>query len=771
LVASGFAAITLLTAVDSASAQASDGLLRPLVEAVDREDSIRVRQVMSDPEFRAAIDATGQTAELLHSLGQAESLDRELRRDAYREAIRLGQRLIEEAADGGSRSIQSASLYELYSDYVLFLEQDYLLHRLGGVLEQNENNAPLDASSTLAVLAEISDAYSAMLALLRPCGGETVCNARETALQDQRREFRNGPLAGVIDLSGTAFLQERSGYELLGAERQYGPGVRSYGAARVEFENAAVSYGRAAALLETTRPSHPAIDRLNTRRDEVLERAVFAAGFLRERGPDQDDRDRGDVIVPSPPSPTSPPPPPPPPPLPLPVSPPQVLSENASLTVIAGAESPDLLTPYQRGCLATEQRQPRSTLVDVYYATSRQQLERPDVARDLYFGTRREAVVDDRIRLNHGRAAVSLPCNRARGEIPRPETILVFQLEPLDRVNHVNLSEVTTFSDEASWLDAINSEVAPTRRREVMVYVHGYNTSFADASYRAAQLHADLGIDGATVFYSWASRGRLLAYFTDRNTVENSAEVRALADSLVALRNSEATTVYLVAHSMGNRLMMAALEDIARRSDRLDRNFDGLVLDRRFDELVLGSADLEEDTFEGHWEHAKKLIDQATLYASSQDRAMWSARMFAGGRRIGDAAPEPLVFDKVQTFDTSELAGPGLGHDDFSTVGLPTVRATMWFDLLPEKQCTLAPSAGSSGSTYWRIRPEQAEWQSDCTGFSFAEALGVARLRGSFSEAFAWMNQTFPPPPPWRSEDTSAGRIRRVLEDLIPFRR
>jgi esterase/lipase superfamily enzyme len=295
-----------------------------------------------------------------------------------------------------------------------------------------------------------------------------------------------------------------------------------------------------------------------------------------------------------------------------------------------------------------------------------------------------------------------------------------------------------------------------------MVYVHGYNTSFASASYRAAQLHADLGIDGATVFYSWASRGRLLAYFTDRDTVENSAEVHALADTLIALRNSEATTVYLVAHSMGNRLMMAALEEIAKRADKPDR---------LFDELVLGSADLEKDTFEGHWAHAQNVVDQATLYASSQDRAMWSARMFAGERRIGDAAPEPLVFDEVQTFDTSELAGPGLGHDDFSTVGLPTLRANMWFDLGPENQCTLAESAGSSGSIYWRIRPEQAEWQADCTGFSFAEALGVARLRGSFSEAFEWMNQTFPPPPPWRFEDTSAGRIRRVLERFIPFRR
>jgi esterase/lipase superfamily enzyme len=435
-----------------------------------------------------------------------------------------------------------------------------------------------------------------------------------------------------------------------------------------------------------------------------------------------------------------------------------MLDDSTSLATIAQAQSPELLTPYQRACLASTEDVPLSASVDLYYATSRRPVLRPDPARDLWFGTERESVVNDRIHVNYGQATVNVPCERERGALPRPETVFIFQREPLDPKKHFHLRAVTSIADEAGWLAAIDGAVAPTRRREVLVYVHGYNNGFADAAYRAGQLHADLGIDGATVFYSWASRERLLGYGRDRETVESKAEIRALADTLASLRNSDATTVYLVAHSMGNRLMMAALDELSDGPDRPAR---------RFNELVLGSADIEQDLFERHWARARTLVDRATLYASSQDKAMWGARMFAGDRRIGDAAPQPLVFDGVRTIDTTGVGGSGLGHDDYSAGGLANVQASVWFGLRPEARCILEPSAGPAGATWWSIRPDDTTEQSDCTHHSFSDAVEVARLRGSFSEAVEWMNQLYPPSANQPGEVSYAGRIRRVFNRLL----
>lgn len=732
---------------------AGEGLLEPLVAAVARGDSAEVRRTLADTTFRTALEAAEQTGPLLHSLGQTETLDGDLRRDAFREAIVLAQGELLAANEGPSRADRSTALYDIYADYVDFLERDFLLHLLAEP-RGSDRETPAPFAAVTEGLAEINQVYSSLHTLLPPCSVELACAARRNALFERHAAFRNGPLAGVVALVDDAVRAEQNAYRLFEAENTFGQLVRSYQASRESFAIAAALYGEAAARVKALSPGHLAADRLSAYRNLALQRSEYAARVARERGDDRDDRP---VEVPTPVPPAPPPPYPPSPPSPPP-PPPPMLNESNSLATIAQAQNPDLLTSYQRTCLASSPETPLSAGVALYYATSRRPVARRDPARDLYFGTRREAFEGDRIRLNYGRAMVNVPCQRDRGALPRPLSVFIFQLEPVLPKKHFYLHDVSAFADEAEWLGAIDGAVAPTRRREVLVYVHGYNNGFSAASYRAAQLHADLGIDGATVFYSWASQERLLGYGRDRDTVEDEAEISALADTLIALRNSEATTVYLVAHSMGNRLMMAALEEIAARSDRPARNFN---------ELVLGSADIEKQAFEEHWIGARTVVDRATLYASSQDRAMWAARLFAGDRRIGDANPQPLVFQGMRTIDTSAVGGSGLGHDDYSQGGLTNVQASVWFGLQPEARCILTASAGPPTTTYWSILPEQSELRGDCTHASFSDAVAVARLTGSFSEAFEWMNQVYPMPEDPTRDDSYADRIRRVIRNLI----
>ena len=239
LLAASWAVLTLTLPVDSARAQTpEEGLLQPLVEAVDRSDSDWVRRALADPSFRTALDATGQTSPVLHGLGQAETLDGDLRRQAYREAIDQGRRELGEAIERPTLSARSATQYDLLSDYVLFLQQDYLLHRFASLPTPDRENSNHIAALE-AVLVEVQDVYRGLIALLPACGEEPACRARGEALLEQRRTFGEGPLADAVRLARDANSAELRAYSLYEEESRYGPEVRSYEAASGAFELAA----------------------------------------------------------------------------------------------------------------------------------------------------------------------------------------------------------------------------------------------------------------------------------------------------------------------------------------------------------------------------------------------------------------------------------------------------------------------------------------------------------------------------------------------------
>ena len=194
------AAMVLAGTAGSVMAQsAGEGLLEPLVAAVARGDSAEVRRTLADTTFRTALEAAEQTGPLLHSLGQTETLDGDLRRDAFREAIVLAQGELLAANEGPSRADRSTALYDIYADYVDFLERDFLLHLLAEP-RGSDRETPAPFAAVTEGLAEINQVYSSLHTLLPPCSVELACAARRNALFERHAAFRNGPLAGVVAL-------------------------------------------------------------------------------------------------------------------------------------------------------------------------------------------------------------------------------------------------------------------------------------------------------------------------------------------------------------------------------------------------------------------------------------------------------------------------------------------------------------------------------------------------------------------------------------------
>jgi esterase/lipase superfamily enzyme len=161
--------------------------------------------------------------------------------------------------------------------------------------------------------------------------------------------------------------------------------------------------------------------------------------------------------------------------------------------------------------------------------------------------------------------------------------------------------------------------------RDVLIFVHGYNTSFADARWRAAQIVADSRFGGVPILFTWPSRGGLLSYASDKDSA------MASRDALQGLLEDVAKTpgigkIHILAHSMGGWLAMEALRQEAIANDR--------DLGGHLGEVMLASPDIDLDVFSQQM--ARISPAKVTVFATSNDRALGLSSWIADDRpRVG----------------------------------------------------------------------------------------------------------------------------------------
>jgi len=90
-----------------------------------------------------------------------------------------------------------------------------------------------------------------------------------------------------------------------------------------------------------------------------------------------------------------------------------------------------------------------------------------------------------------------------------------------------------------------------------------------------------------------------------------------------------------------------ALEEMAR---------DGDIKTVRFHQVVFAAADVDADDFRTQYAPAiAKLSQRITLYVSSADRALLASQKLRQYPRAGEAGPNLLVMDGVDTIDVSPV--------------------------------------------------------------------------------------------------------------------
>jgi esterase/lipase superfamily enzyme len=161
--------------------------------------------------------------------------------------------------------------------------------------------------------------------------------------------------------------------------------------------------------------------------------------------------------------------------------------------------------------------------------------------------------------------------------------------------------------------------------RDILVFVHGFNTSFDEARSRAAQIVADAHFGGVAVLFTWPSRSELFGYVSDKDSATASR------DALQALLQNLGETpgvgkIHVLAHSMGGWLTMEALRASAIAGDR--------TLSGRLGDVILASPDIDMTVFASQMARVRPA--NVTVFATPNDRALSLSSMIASSRqRVG----------------------------------------------------------------------------------------------------------------------------------------
>ena len=300
--------------------------------------------------------------------------------------------------------------------------------------------------------------------------------------------------------------------------------------------------------------------------------------------------------------------------------------------------------------------------------------------------------------LHFGKISVSIPRDHRMGELEGPSILrLEFHQDP---EKHVMLQSVVS-EDQATFLKGVSDRVGHSQKKEVLVFVHGFNTKFEDAARRTAQIAYDLGFDGPTILYSWPSQGRMtpIAYNMDgRNAALTVPHLEEFLKLLVA--KSGATTVDLIAHSMGNRPVTSALRDFAIENP-------GLKNKPMFNQVALMAPDVDAALFKQMAAEMRVSARRITLYASSRDEALRLSNTFAGYQRAGEGTPHLLVVPGIDTVDASAVNTSLLGfyHDYFADN--TTILSDLFHDFMgvPASSRLGLHAVVTAAGKYWQFVP------------------------------------------------------------------
>jgi esterase/lipase superfamily enzyme len=254
--------------------------------------------------------------------------------------------------------------------------------------------------------------------------------------------------------------------------------------------------------------------------------------------------------------------------------------------------------------------------------------------------------------IKYGLTLVTVPKKHVLGNVERPKwNYLRWSYNNETDEDHFRIRSISPL-DRDEFVNDLRSNAD-----SVLLFVHGYNVPFQDAIFKAAQIAYDANFGGHVLVFSWPSAGEFFKYDYDRESAQFSGGdlfnvLRILTEEIGDKR------IYVVAHSLGNQIVIDALQQAALRKVSLSVS-----------ELVMAAPDVDKDVFMKKAKEIKSVSKNMTMYASSADKALLASDKKAWGTRMGYIGSRgPNLVEGIETIDVTAVGDDmfGFDHSTFS---------------------------------------------------------------------------------------------------------
>lgn len=235
---------------------------------------------------------------------------------------------------------------------------------------------------------------------------------------------------------------------------------------------------------------------------------------------------------------------------------------------------------------------------------------------------------------------------------------LMHLIEDRDADRFYSVQKTVTVNKAAMWKE-VDSELENSTSHDALVFIHGFNVSFDEGCRRAAQIAYDIKFKGPVFLYSWASHASIGDYAADGHMAELS-EPHFTKFLRELLTKHEIEHVHIIAHSMGNRILMNTL--FVDKLSATEQSHLGQV--------VFAAPDVSRELFDQKMAISSLKAIRVTLYASDHDQALAISKVINCGPtmfmhcvgRVGDARPSIEMKPGMDSVDASAVDTSLLGH-------------------------------------------------------------------------------------------------------------
>ena len=197
--------------------------------------------------------------------------------------------------------------------------------------------------------------------------------------------------------------------------------------------------------------------------------------------------------------------------------------------------------------------------------------------------------------------------------------------------------------------------ICPTEQQkdsELLVFIHGYNTTFNEAVLKAAQFKADLPWSGPVLIISWHSAGRLMGYGSNLDASAEAAE--QFASTWDVLRACWRGKINILAHSMGNKFFLESIQRLSTDKPLMKR-------------LVFAAPDVSVIDFAIWAPKTPRLFEKVVHYYSHKDLAIKASEAKRFGDERNRAGNRPFAIPGIESISVDNVNSyADMGHGYFA---------------------------------------------------------------------------------------------------------